>query len=150
VVAAVALAGCGSVVPGTATTAGPNSSGQLPLAECMRSHGVPNFPDPTEGPGGPGFPISATPGSPAVTIDGTTFTGPAFESAAKTCELFGRRTAPAPLTASRRQAVVAFAECMRRHGLSGYPDPGPGRKLPSGVSPDSPAFQRAAAACRGH
>jgi hypothetical protein len=29
------------------------------LAQCMRSHGVPNFPDPTSGgPGGPFFPIS--------------------------------------------------------------------------------------------
>lgn len=29
------------------------------LAQCMRSHGVPNFPDPTNGgPGGPFFPIS--------------------------------------------------------------------------------------------
>jgi hypothetical protein len=120
----------------------------------MRSHGVTSFPDPTPSLGGAGFSISATPGSSAVTIDGTTFSGPAFESAVKTCKLFAGRRAPAPLTASRRQAAVAFATCMRRHGLPSYTDPafganGPSaRKPPPGVNPRSPAFQRAAAACR--
>jgi len=34
-------------------------TGDLKLARCMRSHGVPNFPDPTDGgSGGPFFPIS--------------------------------------------------------------------------------------------
>jgi hypothetical protein len=34
-------------------------TGDLKLARCMRSHGVPNFPDPTNGgSGGPFFPIS--------------------------------------------------------------------------------------------
>ena len=34
-------------------------TGDLRLARCMRSHGVPNFPDPASGgSGGPFFPIS--------------------------------------------------------------------------------------------
>jgi hypothetical protein len=32
----------------------------LKFAQCMRSHGVPNFPDPTTGPDGPRFVISVS------------------------------------------------------------------------------------------
>ena len=54
----VTVAGCsgGSTVPTAGSTGGSGSSGASPLAEavayshCIRSHGVPNFPDPVQTP----------------------------------------------------------------------------------------------------
>lgn len=47
---------------------------------------------------------------------------------------------------------LAFAKCMRAHGVSNFPDPTPGRGIEiapgSGLNPQSPAFQRAQSACR--
>ena len=53
--------------------------------------------------------------------------------------------------------AVAFATCMRSHGLSGYPDPqvsqsgghGSVHISPGGLDPNSPAFKSATRAC-GH
>jgi hypothetical protein len=143
-----ALAGCGSTNSSGTTT---NAAAALTLAQCMRSHGVANFPDP--GSGG-GFSVSGSPGSATLTIDGTAFSGPVFESAVKACKLFGGRTSPPPLTASQKQHLLDFAQCMRTHGVPGFPDPtfpssgGANRSsLPAGLNPSSPAFQRAARAC---
>jgi hypothetical protein len=48
--------------------------------------------------------------------------------------------------------MVRFAQCMRAHGVSNYPDPifhggGIVSQLPTGVDPNSPSFQAAAKAC---
>lgn len=121
----------------------------------MRSHGVPNYPDPTQGPGGQGFSISQAIGSTTVTIDGIAFNGPAFDAAVKTCKLFGGGSAPPPVSESQKQKELAFARCMRTHGVPNFPDPrfpaggGIERALAPGVTPQSPAFQAAAKACGG-
>ncbi len=73
--------------------------------------------------------------------------------------------ASSPPTSSARPAAttdlagdaVAFAACVRSHGLSGYPDPqvsqsaGHGQMTisPGGLDPNSPAFKSATRAC-GH
>jgi hypothetical protein len=64
-IAAVGLCACGSTNhSGTVT----NAASQVALARCMRSHGVPNFPDPTFPSGGAvkrSFPAGVVPSSPA-------------------------------------------------------------------------------------
>lgn len=148
---AATLAACGS----SGGKAAASSNSQLALAHCMRAHGVPNFPDPTRGPdgGGEGFTISATPGSPNLSVDGVTFSGPVFTAAEKTCKLFGGGTAPPPITESQKLAMFHFAECMRAHGVPNYPDPvfpaggGVQRQNASGINRDSPAFQHAVSIC---
>jgi hypothetical protein len=94
VAAVVLLAACGSSTT-SSTRASPDY--QLALAQCMRSHGVSNFPDPARGPSGEAFAVSRPPDSSSVTVDGTTFSGPAFQSAVATCRLFGRRRGGPPL-----------------------------------------------------
>jgi hypothetical protein len=150
------VAACGATgqPSGTTTNASSSSSSAFALAQCMRSHGVPNFPDPTKGPGGgTGFSINTSPGSSTLTVDGTTFEGPVFESAVKRCKLFGGGTAPPPITASQKRAAVLFAECMRKNGVPNFPDPtfpaGGGIAQGSGtnINRASPAFQRAVAIC---
>ncbi len=143
---AVGLAACGSTTNSGTTT---NASSQLALSQCMRSHGVPDFPDPSAA---GGFSIGGAPGGSTLTVDGTTFGGPRFESAVKTCKLFGGGTSPPPPSAQQRRDAVAFAQCMRKHGVPNFPDPtfpangGIASKVPL-TSQASPAFQKAAQAC---
>ena len=64
--------------------------GALKMAQCMRTHGVPNFPDPqiTAGPGGRGIGIRIGPGGPGGNTAGpgkTKSAPPAFQSAQKIC-----------------------------------------------------------------
>ncbi|MGZ4175105.1 MAG: hypothetical protein ACXVSE_10390 [Solirubrobacteraceae bacterium] len=64
---AVAIGACGTSGGGQATVGATTASGNaspLGLSQCMRAHGISNFPDPGNGPGGqgPAKPI----GSPAL------------------------------------------------------------------------------------
>jgi hypothetical protein len=55
--------------------------------------------------------------------------------------------------------TLAFAKCMRAHGVSNFPDPGAsisgpynsigGMIIPTTINMQSPAFQRAMGSCRG-
>jgi hypothetical protein len=118
------------------------------FAQCMRSHGVSDFPEPTEG---------------KLLIKGTSKNGlnpgsPQFQSAMKAC----RSLAPAPKispqqTAAMQAQALKFSECMRSHGVPNFPDPkfeGGGVQVringgPGGVNPKSPPFQAAQKACQG-
>jgi hypothetical protein len=159
VIGAVGIAACGgsgSSVTGQGTTATGNSS-PFALSKCMRTHGVSNFPDPTVGPGGEGFSggVVSSPGSDSLTVDGITFSGPAFQAAEKACTklLPGGGGPPPPVSAAQRRAAIANARCMRKHGVPNFPDPtfpaGGGTAIRGGpgVDPQSPAFQHAQAAC---
>jgi hypothetical protein len=53
----------------------------LEFARCMRSHGVPTFPDPNQG--------SSRGGNQAVRLSGVNPRSPAFRAAAKACGGFG-------------------------------------------------------------
>lgn len=146
------LAACGSSAGVGATNASANSA--FALTRCMHSHGITNFPDPTTGPGGQGFPITSQPGQAAVTVAGITFSGPAFRAAEKACRLFGGGTSPPPISESQKEAMLARARCMRQHGVPNFPDPmfapgghGVGINLPPGINLESPAVRKARQAC---
>ena len=155
---ALGLAACGGSAnynPAAATN--PNTNSPLLLSQCMHSHGIKNFPDPTNGPGGLGLSLATSPGSGTLTAAGITFSGPAFEAAAKACAklLPGGGGPPPPLTAQQKQRALENAECMRKHGVPNFPDPtfsnggaatGSGDPL-AGLDPNSPAFQHAGAVC---
>ena len=117
----------------------------------MRSHGVPNFPDPTHGSGGEGFSVMSRPGS--FTVDGIAFSGPAFEAAVKTCKLFGGGSGPPAISEHQKLTELRFAQCMRAHGIKNFSDPifppGGGIERPDtpGLNRNSPAFQSAVKAC---
>ncbi len=127
----------------------------ISLSKCMRTNGVPNFPDPIKGSGGEGIPmVSSAPGT--LTVEGVTLAGPAFEAAQKACkEYLAPGGSPPTIPESQRLQDLADAACMRHHGLSNFPDPtfnsgGESLQLPPGLTPQSPAFQRAAKACELH
>ncbi len=143
--ATLVLAGCGAGGAGTGTGTANNPAAYsvaLKYANCMRSHGVPDFPDP--GAGG-GVQINAAPGVAPQS--------PAYTAATRACRRFGPGMAgpPHPLPAAQRRKLIAFSRCMRSHGVPTFPDP----KFPAsggamiGAPQPSPAFQHAAVAC-GH
>lgn len=153
----VAIAACGSSSKPQGA-GGASGAGQgIRFADCMRSHGVPNFPDPS---GGGGIQIPA--GS------GINPQAPAFQSAQQSCAklLPGGGPGRAHASEEAKTQMLQTAECMRQHGISGFPDPtlsppasiagfsqvigrgGVFVAIPNTISTGSPAFKQAAAACR--
>jgi hypothetical protein len=152
----------GATAPASTTASASRPSGVggpgLAFAKCMRSHGVPNFPDPTAG--GHGFQVS-----PRLDLS-----SPAFKAAKATCQRFlpvlggpgGPQFSEQSLVNVRKVAV-----CMRRHGIPQFPDPSTSRRstfamsgareitdfdgvflvFPSTLDMQSPAYMQAAAAC---
>lgn len=132
---------------------GPRSS-PYAMAKCMRANGLTNFPDPSQGSGGLGFPggvIFSVNGE--LTVDGVTFSGPALKKASQACKTYlppaGR---PPALSAQQRAQMLAMARCMRAHGVPNFPDPGSGP--PAGSSKqvplpgsNTPAFNHAIQVC---
>jgi hypothetical protein len=157
---AIVLAACGSArSTGYHNPRYPYGAPNVPISmsRCMRANGVPNFPDPREGPNGGGVgwpgggPVMIS--SDVLLIMGQRIAGPVVASAAQTCkEYMAPSGAPPALSESQRQAAIAQADCMRRHGLPNFPDPtfsGPNQQLNlgPGLNPQSPAVEQAAKAC---
>jgi hypothetical protein len=129
---------------------------EIAFAKCMRSNGVPNFPDPSAG---GGFAVRG----------GFDSQSPAVNAARAKCQQLlppGPGSGPPP----SRQTLAKFlniARCMRAHSISDFPDPRTSaapnpfasgiRELsdiegvillfPSSINEQSPVFTRAAAAC---
>jgi len=143
------VAGSGSS-PKTASSSSTGSSADLlEYANCMRSHGLPDFPDPDSSGGFP-MPQNIDPNSPQ------------YQAAANACKAY--QGPGLNLTPAREEQIEAhaleYAQCMRSHGVPNYPDPvikfsdggvsssqslgGPG----SGIDPNSPAFQAALKTCQ--
>ena len=114
-------------------------------AQCIRQHGVPNFPDPEQGPDGQGV-MRVTPGD----LGGAS---PAqLQKAQEACQSLAPSSAPGQQQQQNDQALQ-FAKCMRQHGVPDFPDPeqGPngGIILGGGANLNTPAAQRALQACQG-
>jgi hypothetical protein len=146
---------------GGSSTAGKSQASQLlAFAGCMRSHGLPNFPDPSTSGGGGAIQISPSSGvNPA---------SPAFKSAQASCHklLPGGGPGSGPPSAQAKAQMLQVSACMRAHGISGFPDPttsppsspagysaimgrgGVFLAIPSSIDTQSPAFNQAAAACK--
>jgi hypothetical protein len=154
---ALALPACGSSSKQRADRAG---NTRIAFSTCMRAHGVPNFPDPA---GGGGLNIAGTGINPQ---------SPAFKSAQAEC--FKLMPGGGPSTHGSAQQIkqaTEAAECMRKHGVTGFPDPiitatppavKPGEYstaeygngmfigIPKSINVNSPAFEAAAKTCNFH
>jgi hypothetical protein len=118
----------------------------------MRANGVSGFPDPIAGPGGEGLPLTVN-SDGSLTAEDKTFAGPALRSAERACKAYLPPAGgpPPQVAAKQRRQALAFARCMRAHGVPSFPDPtfsgtAPAG-LPAGIDPQSPAFRSAARAC---
>lgn len=152
IAAGVLAAGCGGSAQKSTTASTSFGAQSLAFSKCMRAHGVPSFPDPGT-PAGPGESSFLGIAIPA-TID---MQSPAAESAFTGCHhviasILSRVGKP-PITAARKESMIAQAQCMRTHGVPGYQDPifAPGGGIETfdgpGVNPQSSAYQHAEAAC---
>jgi hypothetical protein len=170
---AVTAAGCGSKptstgvaqLPSATTTTTGSQGGVTPTtgagkedavyrySSCMRTHGVPKFPDPQRSSGG-GMSLAL---GPEMGVDPQS---PQFKAAEKACRklLPGGGQAPSPAQQAKELAqMLKFSACMRAHGLPDFPDPTSsgggiqlsiGGKKGSGLNPSSPVFQAAQKACQ--
>lgn len=144
----VLAAGCGGSRP-PGTPGGDSQSGDLARFEayskCMRSHGIPDFPDPTTSPGGGvGIQVDGGPGSDL------NRNNPRFKAAAEACRSLepGAGSEPQAQSDQKIAAEVKWAHCMRTHGLPGFPDPDSrGAFDSSKFNESTPAFQSASNAC---
>jgi hypothetical protein len=170
---ALALAGCGGGSSssgiahiGTTSASSPSSgsgggspeSGEsraavqqrfVKFAQCMRTHGEPEFPEPTEG---------------NIEIHRQNGHGPnpessQFKAAEKACSKYApSKVAPSPaLQAKMQEGALNFSKCMRSHGVPNFPDPefhsggGVGIRIrgkSSGIDPNSSQFRAAQKACQ--
>jgi hypothetical protein len=112
---------------------------QLEFAQCMREHGV-DFPDPVNG----RFQYMGTPGDEEK-----------MEEAQEACRGILEGVLPEldeEQEAEMQDALLAFARCMREHGID-FPDPrfeeggGALQMLPEGAE-DDPKFDEAQEACQ--
>lgn len=115
--------------------------------DCMRSHGVTNFPDPQ---------ISGN--TVQLTINPSITDSPAYRSARAACaHLLPGGAGRINLNPAQRQAhragLLAFATCIRAHGFPNFPDPNSQGQLSlamiaqAGISLEQPAVLRAGDAC---
>jgi hypothetical protein len=148
---AVTIAACGSSSKPSSTIGLAGAGQAIAYTDCMRSHGVTDFPDPSPG-GGVALPSTINPQSPS------------YQAALQGCAKLEPGPAGGPPKASERQrtAGLEFSKCMRRHGLPDFPDPVISSRPPNqeegfwragmywpllAGSQQSPAFLKAGAAC---
>jgi hypothetical protein len=138
---------------GSARAAGqrPSRPSMLAFAECMRSHGVPDFPDPRppgQIPRGNAFEPAATGGFTANP------NSPAYQAASTDCRSLADASPVTPGSVNRVMASqLRFAVCMRAHGVTNFPDPTSTGEIGdngaiSGVNQNAPAYRAAEDTCR--
>jgi len=117
----------------------------LAYARCMRSHGLLDFPDPTNSGGGVGIILPKSGPGSDLNPD-----NPRFKTANQACRSVQPAAHPAPAPSAQRIAAeVKWAHCIRSHGLPSFPDPNSRGAFDSSRFDDSsPAFQTAADACK--
>ncbi|HET8892727.1 MAG TPA: hypothetical protein VFM96_01330 [Gaiellaceae bacterium] len=159
---AAVVAGCGGAAAGsgvaslggtstsgsTGTQPSKSQAGPHAFSACMRSHGVPNFPDP--GANG-NLTLRGGPGT------GLDIRSPQFKAAQAACQKLlpngGKMS-----TGDQKNALaqmLKFSACMRVHGLKNFPDPQASSggiqlaiQAKSGLDPNSPLFKAAQDACK--
>ena len=111
----VACGGSPSSATGAALTGSADYRAELAFAECMRTHGVPSFPDPN--PSG-GFSVSGQlNGNPA---------GPAAQAHSACQHLLpsgSATTGTGSVTQAQLDQALKIAQCLRAHGEPNFPDP---------------------------
>lgn len=180
--AALLVAGCGgsSSSPGvahlgssTSSSADPGGSGAsspesessasaqqkiIAFSHCMRTHGVPEFPEPSEGH------ILLRRSDHNGHVTGINPQSAQFQAASKDCAKLSPKGGKPPSPAEQaklQEKALLFSQCMRTHGVPNFPDPefshggggigiriGGAKGGPSRIDLSSPQFQAAQKACQ--
>jgi hypothetical protein len=115
------VASVASSATATTTTA---QTGLVAYAGCMRSHGVPTFPDPDSTGGIPKPQVVAASNANQIK----------FDAAQAACRRLLPNGSLGPPQSPKQQATrladaLSFARCMRSHGVARFPDPTPQGQL---------------------
>jgi hypothetical protein len=115
---ATATAGSSATAAGTGTAGNKSTTGQdkaVKFAECMRTSGVSDFPDPNA----KGEFVYGVSVSPAV-----------WQKAVEACkDLQPPGSLSAKRTTKQQSAALRFAKCVRENGVKDFPDPANGEPL---------------------
>jgi hypothetical protein len=131
----VLIGACGSSAHPGGSDSAANAQRAVKFAQCMRSHGVGQFPEP----GASGsFTIDAVVNGSSMNPD-----APAFKQAMSECRALEPAgfTGPKVTTPQQRAARLKFAQCIRVNGVPDFPDPTPNgplvdtNRIPSSNSP---------------
>ena len=120
-----------------------SSTGPLAFAQCMRAHGIPDFPDPGS--------------NGNIAFNATGISQTTYQAAQSACQsrLNTGGSSGSEVSAQQLRQEVKFAGCMRSHGIADFPDPNAqGDFSGSGsaqgdnpLNPMSPQFQNAQTIC---
>ena len=147
VVAAV-VTGCSAAAPqdpAVASATGSASLGELTqaflaYAQCARTHGLPDLPDPVVDQQGndsyPGWGSHGSPRWPPSVLTGCASVWDRVHEVRARYDASHGLAARAQNTLSPAQQL-AFSQCIRRHGFPTFPDPGP-----DGTVSPPPGFQK--------
>jgi hypothetical protein len=159
IAAATVIAACGSSSTSSSGSSGSSDNptpaqirqdeqAAVRFADCMRSRGVPSFPDPMSSPRG--FKSALDPSSNR---------SPAFQSALSVCGPLLPRSRGSNQSDVHSPAEIAeflaFTRCLRTHGFPSFPDPTSSGNLThamlasAGINLHQPAVVQAADACVG-
>jgi hypothetical protein len=149
------LAACGGSSPSSASSGTSSGSGaspsaaasgayasELAFARCVRSHGIPSFPDP-----------DSTGHFNKNTLRALGVSDSRLRAAEAPCQNL-LPAGPPPLTAAQQQDYLRAAACMRSHGITIFPDPvfSAGTvhfpEPPAGFNTSSPQFIQAEQVCK--
>jgi hypothetical protein len=148
----VASAGSSALVPApSASTVDDPAQIGRELAQCVRDHGIP-VKDPV---------LPIPPGANLATVfgvDPNSVTQAQLDVVQRACaaqiERFQRVALPPPPWGTSDAQKLAFARCVRAHGVPNWPDPVAGSNdfplQQAGVNRNDPAVQAAVVACQGH
>lgn len=146
--AGVAGIGTTTTTAAVATRHAPAQPGQFvgdlaKYANCMRTHGVAGFPDPN---------VSGN--TVKLVLPASLAKSPKFASARRACRKYApAKLAPPQITTADQADYLKAAECMRSHGIAGFPDPKFSNgtvtwPIPPGMDTNSTQFLRAREICQ--
>jgi hypothetical protein len=146
---ALLVTACGGSSQTLTAAVSANYQKALAYAHCMRSHGVPSFPDPDSQGRFTNLPSG-------VSDAGTKQASLSAQDACRHLAPSGAGVAGSDqLSPAQQHQLLQYAACMRAHGIPNFPDPtSAGFDFSAaGINPGSPQLQTANHACssmRGH
>lgn len=134
----------------SANGGGKTQAEALRYAQCMRSHGIADFPDPSAS---GAFSIHGAGSSSDLNRD-----NPTFQAADRSCRRYSPQQNVTPAQhAALERVYVRFARCMRSHGVGDFPDPVTGsggsvgfyfRGGSNDLDSNNPAFRQGVESCQ--
>jgi len=142
---ALLAAACGGSQGSHVAQLGSTTSRAVAYARCMRSNGVPNWPDPDS---------NGAFDKSKLTSRQLGAASSQVQAAQSACRRLLPNGGSGPTAAQVQQVKtqgLRFSQCVRAHGVPNFPDPGSDGRIPdpssAGIDQGSPKFEAANQAC---